>query len=254
MTDIAPEVDPNIAAAPEVEGTEAAPPAEAEAGAEDGAPSEPKPEPKPKRDFQKERIDTLTRQREDARRDLEVARRETEAARALAAGREDAPQALAEAEIERRLTERLATRDAAMQQRLFQEETGRVLREGRERFPDFEDARASFIDLFGDRAPQTFYEAITDLPNGAEVFRDLGLNPELAERVMDMSPIKQALELGRLSALKGKPPTPISRVPAPIDTIRPGALSSRTVYDDGLDTKEWVAKRNADIAARKAAR
>lgn len=254
MSDISPdavEVEPKGADEPVAEAPIATVADEATAGVEPQPASEdaePKSDAKPKRNFQQERIDRLTREREEFRTRAETA--QADAAAARAARPDDAPDAT-EAEIERRLSVKLAERDAKTQQEKFAAETGRVLREGREKFPDFDTARENFISLFGDRAPQTFFEAITELPNGAEVFRDLGVDPDLADRILAMSPTKQALELGRMSALKGKTPVTLSKTPAPIDPVRPGAAPTRTIYDSKLSMDDFAQLRKAQIAARR---
>src|ERR1700685_54398 len=221
--------------------------ADAGDGGSNGAEPEPKAD-KPKRNYQQERFDRLTREREDFRVKAEAARAEAAAARE--ARTEAAPDAT-EAEIDRRMAAKLAERDATAAKERFAAETGRVLREGREKFADFDTARENFVALFGDRAPQSFFEAITELPNGAEVFREIGMDPDLADRILAMSPIKQAAELGRMSALKGKTPVTLSKTPAPIDPVRPGSAPTRTVYDTKISMDEWAALRKKEITARR---
>ena len=226
--------------------------AQTEAGADGENAEKPQEKPAKQRDFKQERIDRLTRERaEDARRIAAAEARAAAAEAIAAAGKEpDKPEkVLTEADVERLADEKLAAK-------AFTDGTNRILKEGLKEFPDFDDARRSFIDNFGDRAPKSFYDALIDLDNGHEVFHAVAKDPELADRLLGMSATKMALELGKLANRPKTAPTAgrISSVPQPIAPIRGNGAPQRSLYDDKLPTNDWIAKRNADIAARKGAR
>lgn len=229
--------------------TPAADPSESPAEAGAAAP-EPVVE-RPARDFRQERIDRLVKEREEERRAKEDLQRKLEAATALAAAvrAPDDPPAptFTEADIERLAEQKLA-------QQSFARGTQRIADEGKKAFPDFQKAIDTISQNFGDRIPRDFYEAIIDLDNGHEVFREIALDPDLTDRILALSPTRRAVEIGKLATKPKGAPAQVSRAPAPISPIRGGAAGERSLYDEKVSTQEWMAKREAELAAKRGAR
>ncbi|MGN8022266.1 hypothetical protein ACTJJ7_16305 [Phyllobacterium sp. 22229] len=88
--------------------------------------------------------------------------------------------------------------------------------------PDFVDARDTLMNSLGDevaRKPE-FLQIITELDNGHQVFAELGRNPEEAERILRLTPVKMALEIAKMGDKLAKPVVkPVSKVPAPVTPI-----------------------------------
>jgi hypothetical protein len=82
---------------------------------------------------------------------------------------------------------------------------------------------------------ETFFEALTALPNGADVYHALGGDMDRLEAVLDMNPVRMGMALAEMSAdLKAKsakPPTPISRAPKPIKPIEERGAADRSLDD-----------------------
>lgn len=224
---------------------------DAGASAEAGS-AEEKIEAAKKRDYRQERIDRLTRENAEKERKLAAAEARAAAAEAIATARREANEdkpatgsgGYTEADIDRLADEKLSRRS-------FEQGTQRVADMGRSEFPDFQRAIDNMSANFGDRIPKHFYDAIIELPNGHEVFRDIALDDDLADRVLSMSPTKMALEIGKLAGRIKAPASngaAISRVPAPIAPVRGAAPTSRSLYDDKMNRDDWFAQRNAEAA------
>ena len=93
-----------------------------------------------------------------------------------------------------------------------------------------------------------FIEAVTSLPNAADVYFHLGSNPDEAAHVLRLPPVKMAMELARLSAAVGKP-KPASRASAPITPVGRSSTPSSDLTDD-LPIDEWMKRRQAQVDTR----
>lgn len=117
---------------------------------------------------------------------------------------------------------------------------------------DFDNATATLSQALGDemqRRPE-FLQAITELDNGHQVYYDLSRNPEEAERLLRMSPVKMALEIAKMSANVTKPaPKPISKAPAPVTPVGGTAKPSVRLEDD-LPMDQWADKYLRDMAKK----
>lgn len=92
--------------------------------------------------------------------------------------------------------------------------------------------------------------------NPHRVILALGQDPDLAARLLAMNPIKRAIEIARMDLPTAPTPPRRSAAPPPVDPIRgraPPAASSSLPSDKDSDA-EWLRKRNAQVAAREAAR
>lgn len=158
----------------------------------------------------------------------------------LKAGKTDTPDVEQIRNEERqRIRSELQQQSAAEQ---FNAACNRTFEAGTKKFTDFTDARDALVDLDIGSKP-AFLEAITDLPNGADVFYQLGKNPEEAERILALPPIKMAIEITRLGEKAAKPaPKKTSSAPPP---VRPGAgvVETGTRLDDPNTSMDDFAKK-----------
>lgn len=143
------------------------------------------------------------------------------------------------------------------QQEAFHKATGRVLEAGRADYPDFDAKRAEMITYFGDHLAQRpdFFEAIVDLDNGHDVFYALAKDPEQAEQILTMPPVKMALKLSQLSSSIAKPtataaPKPISRAPAPITPVGGTPQYTDRLDDEAAPMDKWAGQFLKQMAGR----
>lgn len=92
-----------------------------------------------------------------------------------------------------------------------------------------------------------------DLDNGGAVLNYFTDHPEEYEEIIGMSLAKQALKIAKLSEklVPKKEKKEISKVPAPNRPIKP-SNNTDTPLSDKDDMDEWVRKRNAQIAKKRA--
>ena len=85
-------------------------------------------------------------------------------------------------------------------------------------------------------------EAVFDSERGPEIFYHLAQHPEVAERLNGLSPLKAAMEIGKIEAQLSAPAVKrTSQAPAPISPIAPG--SNTKVNLDTADFETYVAER-----------
>lgn len=85
-------------------------------------------------------------------------------------------------------------------------------------------------------------EALMDSDRGPELAYHMAQHPEVADRLNKLSPVKAAIELGRLeTALAAPVVKPTTKAPAPITPIRPGA--TRQADLSKLSGEEYRAER-----------
>ena len=105
---------------------------------------------------------------------------------------------------------------------------------------DFDDAARTF-GLLG-AMPPAFLEGIAALgkDDGAKVYYDLGKNPDEAARIMQLPPVRMAMELSRMAAVPVKLAA-VSKAPAPIAPISAGNVQSGAEPNEVTDPVAWRA-------------
>lgn len=92
--------------------------------------------------------------------------------------------------------------------------------------------------------------AIMDEDNGPQVAYHLAKNPEEAQRIAGLTPLRQAKEIARLAAKlasePAKPKTP-SKAPAPIAPVTGTSAASSSEPSDADDMKTFIKKRNKQL-------
>lgn len=117
---------------------------------------------------------------------------------------------------------------------------------GRAAHPDYDEAIAGLKSMTGPIVPQELIVAALQTGEASEVIYHLGKNSDVADRILSLPPIPQAVAVAQLaSELKaGQADAPVaSRAPKPI----PQRVTGRGVTDDNLETmsmKDFIAKRN----------
>lgn len=100
------------------------------------------------------------------------------------------------------------------------------------------------------RAGASLIEAAIELDDSSKVLAYLAKNPEEFDNVVELTPLKQAAYLGRLSAkLEGEKAQPTrSSAPAPITPVKGTATSDEP---DINDTARWIAWSNKQDARKR---
>lgn len=234
-----------------------------------GAPSSP-PEasasPSPSPGSASDRISELVAQRHAERRRAEAAEARANLAEELLSqlGTGPAPQpgtsapnapvpspALTQGDLDVLVNQRAA-------QLAFDQQCNEVVRQGNAAKPDFSTALTSLRTLAGGTLPRSVAEAAIATGKAVDVIYTLGKDPLLADKVLSLPPVQQAVELASLAAKLGAPaPSPeISRVPAPItpQVGSGGTPAEKTSYDTSVPIDQWMEIRNAEVAASRGVR
>ncbi len=194
------------------------------------------------------RIDQLTREKHEARREAEALRQalllRNPAPQDPAQQPTQQPQAANPADIDR-IAEAKAAELVRTQQ--FNAACNAAYDEGVKAFPDFRDA----LDTLNMVAPlpsrPDVVEAAIATGKGAQVLYELGKDPDTAAHILSLPPIPMAVELAKLAS-KPAAPKPVSNAPAP---IKPVDGAARAEPDpDKMTTKEWMEWRAKQRAKR----
>ena len=199
--------------------------------------------PKPQRDpWWNRRIDELTRARREAERERDAYRAMIESQGQQSDPTKPAAPAQPTVDVETR------AREIAAQERL-NEAANRIYSEGKMAHPeDFDQAVMQVAQVADLSRRPDFFEAVTALPNAADVYYAMGKNPDEAAHILSLPTARMAIELARLSAEVGRP-KPQSRAPAPIAPVGKTAAPSATLSED-LPMAEWI-KRREETARRR---
>lgn len=159
----------------------------------------------------------------------------------------------ARAEADREASERRAAEERERTEAAARTEQERVMaawngaRDKLMETPEYQDWEqvATNPDL---EIPVTMAAPIVNADNGPMVLYHLGKNPGEAARIAKLTPVQQAIEIGKLSAKLSEPPRPVRRLQPPIDPVgqRNGAAEKTP---DEMSMDEYAAKRNAELAA-----
>ena len=163
------------------------------------------------------------------------------------------------AEVEK-LAEQRA--QALATERHFNAQCDAVATAGQKQFPDFEAKVQQLIQLRDVNDPESmgayrrFLEAVIETGSGPELIHRLGSAPDQAARVMGLSPVKMAVELAKMAQVKEAEAT---KAPKPISPLT-GRGPSHEAIDptdpdraDRLSTRQWMERRNAELAKRNSA-
>lgn len=231
-----------------------------EGEAEPETPEEPeKPEEQPKPEKKKtpwelRRINEETNKRREVEKRLAEAEAELKRLRAPKSEATEEPAQFDVETIRSQERDRIRLEEAGrLETERFNAACNQVYEKGLAAFgADFDNATATLSQALGDemqRRPE-FLQAITELDNGHQVYYDLSRNPEEAERLLRMPPVKMALEIAKMSANVTKPaPKPISKAPAPVTPVGGTAKPSVRLEDD-IPMDQWADKYLRDMAKK----
>lgn len=186
---------------------------------------------KPKNDWVQRRIDQLTREKHEEKRQREALE---------ARLREFQPDATTPAAQPMTADQVRAEATRLIAQEKFDAACNKVFDAGKTEFPDWDASLRTFQMLGG--ASQDFLEAVTSMDAGHKVLHHLGQNPEEAELLLSLPPLRMALELARLESTVGQAkPAPVSQAPAPISPV--GGKSAPVEPQEFASTADYIAWR-----------
>lgn len=196
---------------------------------------QPQEAPKPKTDWAQRRIDQLTREKHEERRQREAL------AAQLAQFQQPAEQQQQPGQpqdIDQLVEQRAAAKIADQN---FNQACNRVFQEGVKADPNFE-ANLRTLQSVGEIS-RDFLEVVTDMENGHQVLNHLGAHPDEADAILSLPPLKQARALAKLEATLGKPAAaaPVSKAPAPITPV--GSKAAPVAPDSFASTADYIAWR-----------
>jgi hypothetical protein len=194
--------------------------------------------------FQK-RIDELTREKHDARREAERLAQEISALRQ--------PQTDGDGNPVQPPADPVAIARQMVEQQRFDDACNQIYEKGAADFTDFDQALANFRLLGG--LPSTLIEAAreTDAPHA--VLYDLGKNPEEAARILSLPPIRMAAAVAKMAAKTVTPPAPkVSKAPEPVKPLGGVGRAERDPMSDDAPMDVWIKAHDEREAARRASR
>lgn len=193
-------------------------------------PTEQTQQEKPKNDWVQRRIDQLTREKHEALR--RAADAEARASQGQQSNGQSESKPMTRDEIRAEATRML-------QQEKFDDACNKVFDAGKGEFGSEWDSSLRTFQMLGGASPE-FLEAVTAMDTGHKVLHHLGQNPEVAERLLSLPPLRMALELARLESTVGQAkPKPVSNAPAPINPI--GGRSAPVEPEEFATAAEQIA-------------
>jgi len=198
--------------------------------------------------WEQRRIAQITRQRHEAeRRALNAENTANRLSRQLAAMQQPAegenPPAT-EGLTKELFDQKVA--EAALEQ-AFNTTCNTIYADGVEKFPDFQTKLEAFSKIGG--LNPTIIEAAQEIGNPAKVLYDLAGDLDEAARILELSPIRMAAALSKLSASIAKGTGKVSRAAAPITPLTPGVVKENT-DPEKMTSTEWRAWREAELSKK----
>lgn len=136
---------------------------------------------------------------------------------------------------------------AAVAERQFNETCNRIYTDGTNEFSDF-TARLDTLKAAGAMVPEVVLAA-NEVGTPHKLLAALAEEPELAQRVAEMTPAKMVIELQRLSDRVNKPKAP-SKAPPPAERIAPGGVASEDPEKMSVaEYVKWRKKQKAGTGA-----
>lgn len=208
---------------------------------------EPSKVEEPKPDWRERELKAKHRQLKELQRRLEDAEREKEAAKALAARfnqkveTTDSSAVVSDDEVEKRARQLLANNK-------YVEDCNKTAQKGEQAYGESWKEAVSNLEMLGGFDPDTMNGVLaTDDP--AKVLFELGKNPDQYHRIMELSPAKRIIEMGKI-AMQPTQVKKVSEAPAPVTPLGGRAAPAKATLTDTLDDDQWFQIRRAQRRAK----
>lgn len=203
-------------------------------------------EPKSPPEWAQKRIDALTREKWEARREAETLRQQLEQfTRGQREPQDEQPDAsLPKSEIERIATQRaLEIADTAR----FNEDSNRAYEAGKSEFTDFDDSLRN-LGLAG-ALQRHVIDAALATGEAHRVLYQLGKDPDRAAALATLPPVQLGVAMAKLATSTPAAPKakPVSAAPPPVKPIDGGAR--RNDDPEKMSMDDWMKWRNRQIDA-----
>lgn len=163
--------------------------------------------------------------------------------RALEARREQTDSVRATEEAQQKQQEEAQKANLALQKKWGQDRDAAL-----EKYPDYEEVAES--DDVHISAASAF--AIMNADNGTDIAYYLGKNPKEAERIAALPPLKQQLEIGRLSLkLEDGEKRSVTKAPPPVKTAIRSRERAAEESASEETMEEYAARRQREISAKR---
>lgn len=194
---------------------------------QEGAPANENPDAPKKEPWFQKRIDVLTREKYEVRREADEARQEAALLREqIARQQQGEPSQAPAGDVETLATQR--ARQIVAEQS-FNEACNKVYATGKAEFPNF-DASLANLHLVG--VGREFLELTATSDAGAKLIQHLGTDLDEAARIAALPPLQMARELTRLEIkLSQVKPKPVSNAPAPLSLVTGTSGGSKSPAD-----------------------
>ena len=134
----------------------------------------------------------------------------------------------------------------------YKEQAEHIVNSGTKSYPDYMVALRELAREVGDfvkpnGAPSEFMDVVLEVVDKpAEVLYYLGKNPDIAEELTDLSPLKLAKKLDRIEReLADKSVPKPGSAPKPPDSVKPRAAEA-TLHSE-LSVEEWMKRREKQL-------
>lgn len=157
-----------------------------------------------------------------------------------------------QADVVTRQAQLMAAQIAATES--FNNRCNEVAEKGKKEFggPEFTQS-ITMLNQLGTMTPQ-FIEAALETGVGEKIIHALSKDPEKAMEVAKLSPVRQAVALAKIAATF-EAPVRASNAPAPITAAVSGdGAAPSALRNPNSSIKDWMAARNAELAAKHKAR
>lgn len=221
----------------------------AKADAVDDDAAKPEPVAKDRQPWHVKRIGNLTRKNEEAAAALKAANDKIAAMEAAANGGEG-PKLYTEDEVRSRINSESTLKAKAER---TNERLENLFETGTKAYKDFGTRVEGYVKAFGSEAlaqRPDFFEAVSELPNGADVIHNLSGDLDHMAEFLEMPAYKMGMALKELSMTLAKPKSAsVSKAPAPIVPLETKNNSELALDDPKLPMAEYVRRRQADREA-----
>jgi len=118
---------------------------------------------------------------------------------------------------------------------------------GKETFDDWDAVIVPAVQAGSLTEPMI--DAFTTLDNGPQVAHALAKNPQEAQRIAQLPPMQQLVEVGKVSARLANPKPKTTGAPPPPKPVsaRDSEASSDWMNDPNISTEEWVRRREKQL-------
>lgn len=138
----------------------------------------------------------------------------------------------------------------------YREQAEQIVNSGSKAYPDYMVALRELAREVGDfvkpnGAPSDFMDVVLEVVDKpADLLYHLGKNPDLAEELTDLSPLKLAKRLDRIEReLAAKSSTKPGSAPRPLEPVKPKATDSGLNSD--LPVEEWMKRRERELKEKR---